>query len=108
MIGMVKPQSAEKRNGNDMCYYVFGRDASCCHKMLKNMFTQNPLKHTPAENLTRASMLTPFLLWIQVVSMEAFQIGKFISIDEQTMGIKGMHVDKLWICYKKRMRKFLV
>jgi hypothetical protein len=33
--------------------------------------------------------------------MEAFQMGKFISIDEQTIGFKGMHVDKLRISYKK-------
>jgi hypothetical protein len=33
--------------------------------------------------------------------MEAFEIRKWISIDEQTIGFKGMHAGKFWISYKK-------
>jgi hypothetical protein len=97
-----KPQAAGKINGNDMCYQIFGRDASCCHKMFKDLFTiQNPLKHVPSRKSHPNFKVDPFLLWIQVVSMEALPMAKFISIDEQTIDFKGMHVDKLQIRYKK-------
>jgi len=33
--------------------------------------------------------------------MAAFDLGRLISIDEQTIGFKGHHADKLRISYKK-------
>jgi hypothetical protein len=33
--------------------------------------------------------------------MQAFDLGKYISIDEQTIGFKGNHADQLRISYKK-------
>jgi hypothetical protein len=36
-----KPQAADKINGNDMCSQVFGRDASCRHKMFQK-FVHHP------------------------------------------------------------------
>ena len=33
--------------------------------------------------------------------MEAWLLGEVFSVDEQTMGFKGNHVDKLRITYKK-------
>jgi len=96
------PQAVDKINGNDMCSRIFGRDASRRHKMFKHLFTiQNPLKHIPSRKSHPNFKVDPFLLWIQAVSMDAYQVGKFISIDEQTIGFKGMHADKLRISYKK-------
>jgi len=96
------PQAVDKINGNDMCYQNFGRDVSRCHNMFKNLFTiQNPLKFVSSRKSHPNFKVDPFLLWIQAVSMEAYQMGKFISIDEQTFGFKGMHADKLRISYKK-------
>jgi hypothetical protein len=35
-----------------------------------------------------------FLGWIQTVFMAAWNLGKEISADEQTIGFKGNHQDK--------------
>ena len=49
----------------------------------------------------------PFLAWIQTVSMAAWDMGKGISCDEQTIGFKGNHADKQRINYKKEGDVFL-
>ncbi len=38
--------------------------------------------------------------------MEAFELGEWISIDDQTIGFKGMHADKIRISYKKEGNGF--
>jgi hypothetical protein len=96
------PQSVDKINGNDMCYRVFGKNASTRHKTFKAFFTiQDPRKIVPSRSTHPNFKVDPFLRWIQVVSMNAFDMGKYISIDEQTIGFKGHHIDKLRINYKK-------
>jgi hypothetical protein len=53
-----KPQFIDKINGNDMCYQVFGHDASRRHKIFKHIFAiQSPLKHIPSR---KTSKLIPF------------------------------------------------
>jgi hypothetical protein len=42
-----------------------------------------------------------FLNWIQLVSMEASDLGKCVSINEHAIGFKGPHIDKMRISYKK-------
>jgi hypothetical protein len=55
------PQAIDKINGNDMCYQVFGRDASCHHKMFKNLFSiQNPLKHVSSRKSHPNFKVDPF------------------------------------------------
>jgi hypothetical protein len=62
---------------------------------------QDPQKMIPPRSSHPNFKIDQFLCWIQVVSMEAFDLGKFISIDEQTIGFKGHHADKMQISYKK-------
>jgi hypothetical protein len=96
------PQAVDKINGNDMCFRVFGRNASKRHKEFKSFFTiQDPRKIIPPRTTHPNFKIDPFLRWIQVVSMEAFDLGRLISIDEQTIGFKGHHADKMRISYKK-------
>ena len=35
-----------------------------------------------------------------IVCKKAMHIGKFISIDEQTIGFQGRHADKIRVTYK--------
>jgi hypothetical protein len=49
----------------------------------------------------------PFLAWIQTVSMAAWDMGRGIPCDEQTIGFKGNHADKQRINYKKEGDGFL-
>jgi hypothetical protein len=58
-------------------------------------------KNDPPRSSHPNFKIDQFLCWIHVVSMEAFDLGKFISIDEQTIGFKGHHADKMQISYKK-------
>ena len=95
-------QAIDPINGSDLCFRVFGRNAAKRHKEFKAFFTiQDPQKIVPARTTHPNFKIDPFLRWIQVVSMAAFDLGRLISIDEQTIGFKGHHADKLRISYKK-------
>jgi hypothetical protein len=96
------PQALDPINGSDMCFRVFGRNTSKRHKEFKAFFTiQDPRKIVPPRTTHPNFKIDPFLRWIQVVSMAAFDLGRLISIDEQTIGFKGHHADKMRISYKK-------
>jgi hypothetical protein len=95
-------QSMDPINGSDLCYRVFGLNASKRHKEFKAFFTiQDPRKIVPSKKTHPNFKVDPFLRSIQAESMQAFDLGKYISIDEQTIGFKGNHADKLRISYKK-------
>jgi hypothetical protein len=86
------PQSVDRINGNDMCCHVFGPNAAKRHKEFKAFFTvQDPRKKVPPRVMHPNFKIDPFLRWIQSESMEAFDLGRFISIDEQMIGFKGNH-----------------
>ena len=76
------PQLVDKTNGHGMCSRIFGRNASTQHKAFKTFFTiQDPRKMIPPRSSHSNFKIDPFLRWNQVVSMEAFDLGKIISID---------------------------
>jgi hypothetical protein len=96
------PQSQDTINGNDMYFRVFGLNATKCHKKFKAYFTiQDPRKIVPSTKMHPNFKGDPFLCWIQSESIQAFDLGKYISIDEQTIGFKVNHADQLRISYKK-------
>jgi len=101
------PQSVDKINGNDMCFRVFGRNASKRDKEFKTFFTiQDPRKIVPPRSSHPNFKIDPFLRWIQVVSMEAFDLGKFISIDEQTLASKAIMLTNRGLVTRKREMDF--
>jgi hypothetical protein len=68
-------QSFDAINGNEMCFNVFGRNASKHHKAFKAFFTiQDHRKIVPPRTTHPNFKVDPFLRWIQVVSMEAFDL----------------------------------
>jgi hypothetical protein len=88
-------QAVDKINGNDMCFRAFGHNASKQHKAFKAFFTiQDPHRIIPPRATHPNFKVDPFLRWIQAVSMDAFDLGKFISIDEQTIGFKYLQLKK--------------
>jgi len=103
-----KPHHEDYVNGNDLCYQVFGKKGERRHKQFKTFFAiQDPLKLTPPKTTHPNWKVDPFLGWIQNVSMAAWDLGKEISADEQTIGFKGNHQDKQRISYKREGDGFL-
>lgn len=51
--------------------------------------------------------INSFLAHVQSVLIEAWELGRNISVDEQTNGFKGNHVDKQQINYKREGDGFL-
>ena len=76
--------------GNDLCYRVFGSNASKRHKQFKAFFTvQDPIKTPPARKDRPTYKVDPLLKHVQLVSMRAWRLGCDISGDEQTIGFQG-------------------
>ena len=59
--------------------------------------------HPPSCKTYPDSKFDPFLKHVQQFSIDAWLLGVVILIDEQTIELKGMHVDKLQITYKMRV-----
>ena len=58
--------------GNDLCYRVFGSNASKQHKQFKAFFTvQDPIKTPPARRDRPTYKVDPLLKHVQLVSMRA-------------------------------------
>ena len=68
---------------------------------------QDPLKSIPPELTHPNFKVDPFLAGIQTISMAAWDMGRDIFCDEQTIGFKGNHSNKQRISYKKEGNKFL-
>jgi hypothetical protein len=78
------------------------------HKPFKTFFAvQDPLKIAPSKATHPNWKADPFLGWIQTVSIAAWDLGKEISGDKQTIGFKGNHQDKQHISYKREGDGFL-
>jgi hypothetical protein len=88
--------------GSEMCHTnMDGAAGVARHKEFKAFFCiQDPLKATPSRSSRPNHKVDPLLRHIQKVSMEAWQLGPDIAIDEQTIGFQGRHKDKLRITYK--------
>lgn len=95
-------QTADQINGIDICSRAFDQNAWKHNKEFKTLFTvQDPHKVVLLATKHPNFKVDPFLHLIPVVSMESFNLGEFVSIDEQTIAFKGRHIDKLRIGYKK-------
>ena len=82
-------------NGNDLCHEVFEKKAEKRHKHFKASFAvQDPHKAAPSKMTHPNFKVDPFLSFIQSMSMEAWERGKKLSCDEQTIGFQGLNKDK--------------
>ena len=61
---------------------------------------QDPLQIQPPRATHPNWKCENFLNHVLSVSMEAWDCGEWISVDEQTIGFQGRHPDKLRITYK--------
>ena len=95
-------QQDDFANGNDFVRANLGPNAERRHKHFKRFFgVQNPLKMTPSKKQFPLWKLKEFLDYMNTVCPEAWLLSEWISIDEQTIGFKGKHGDKLRISYKR-------
>ena len=81
-----KRQGANIMNGNDFVSLCLGPNADRRHKHFRRFFAvQDPLKQRPSSSTNPNFKLEPFLSWMKRISMEVWQLGKTISVDEQTI-----------------------
>jgi len=97
-----KSQLEDPVCGSDICHAVFGKNTEKRHKYFKAFFAcQYPMLPTPSKKTHPNHKIDNFLSHVNHVSMEARDVGKHLSCDEQTIGFQGRHQDKQRIRYKK-------
>ena len=89
-------------NRNDLCREVFnGKEGARRHREFKYFFASvDPRYATPPRTTHPNWKVDPMLKHAMIVCKKAMHIGKFISIDEQTIGFQGRHADKIRVTYK--------
>ena len=97
-----KSQNQESANGNDFIFRSLGPNASRRHRHFQRYFgVQDPLKPVPTRKTHPLWKVEEFLKSMNDLNQAAWLLGKKLSVDEQTIGFKGRHADKLRITYKK-------
>ena len=97
-------QGEDPANGNNMCAAAFGGYGKGIvrHKEVKKYLAfVDPRKLTPLTKVALNRKVESLLCHIIDISREAMCIGKWISIDKQTLGFKGRCIWKIRINYKK-------
>ena len=78
-----KTQRENCINGNDFVRVCLGPNSDRRHRHFRRFFSvQNPLAVPPPTSTNPNFKVDPFLAWMKTVSMEAWQLGKIISVDE--------------------------
>jgi len=104
-----KSQLEDPVCSSDICHAVFRKNAENRHKHFKAFFEcQDPMLPTPSKKTHPNHKINNFLSHVNCVSMEAWDVGKHLSCDEQTIGFQGRHQDKQRISYKKEGDGFQV
>ena len=89
-------------NGNDLCNEVFkGKEGIRRYREFKTYFAAvDPMYVTPPRATHPNWKVDPVLKHAMVVCKEVMHMGKYISIDEQTIEFQGKHTDKIRVTYK--------
>lgn len=96
-----KLQKVDFANDNDFVRNNLGPNAEHRHKHFKRFFgCQDPLKIVPPRSQYPLWKLKEFLDHINTICPKAWLLHKWIFVDEQTIGFKGKHADKLRISFK--------
>ena len=86
--------------GSDVCHAVFGPQAEARHVQFKGFLTLiDPRTPIPKRDQNPNFKINPIVKQLIEVSKKAMTIGEWISVDEQIIGFKGNHIDKLRISY---------
>ena len=94
-------QAKDPVNGNDFVSNSLGPNATRRHKHFRRFFAcQNPVTPPKPRKTNPMWKIEEFLCHVLKVSLTAWTCGEIISVDEQTVGFKGRHTDKLRITYK--------
>jgi len=97
-----KTQEQDEVQGNDVCNAVFGPQAESRHVQFKRYLTLVDLRTaSPSRETNPNYKINPIVKQLIKASQSAMIIGEWVSVDEQTIGFKGNHIDKLRINYKK-------
>ena len=87
--------------GNNYLNLHMGPNATRRFKMFRAFFScQDPRAFPPSKKTNPLFKVSPVVKWINEVGRLSVDLGKSISIDEQTVGFQGRHGDKLRISYK--------
>lgn len=90
-------QQQDPVQGNDLVHRVIGPGGVLRHKQFKCFFTtQDPTKPVPPRDTRPNHKVDAFLRHLQETSMSAWQLGRDVSGDEQTIGFKGKHTNDLY------------
>jgi hypothetical protein len=88
--------------GNDMCNMAFGLNAVERLVDFKRFLTLvDPRIPTPNRKQDPNYKINAIIKQLIHISKKVILMGKWISVDEQTISFKGRHVDKLRISHKK-------
>ena len=95
-------QSEDPVNGSDLCNEIFnGKEGARRHREFKTFFASvDPRYATPSRATHPNWKVDPMLMHAMGVCKNAMHMGKYISIDEQTIGFQGRHADKICVMYK--------
>ena len=91
-------QNEDPVNGNDLCFKVFGGKSKGKrrHAMFKKYFAAcDPIVPTPNVKISPNWKIEKLVKQILHISKKAMFIGRWISVDEMTIGFKGWHVHKI-------------
>ena len=96
-----KSQAADPMNGNNLISSIMAPNADQRWRHYKTFFSiQDPRKLAPDRKKAPNFKVEPLLEHMLAVSKEAWILGPDASVDEQTIGFQGNHIDKLRITYK--------
>mmetsp|Transcript_2517 Transcript_2517/g.2910 ORF Transcript_2517/g.2910 Transcript_2517/m.2910 type:complete len:158 (+) Transcript_2517:260-733(+) len=94
-------QEKDPINGKDFVSRSFGPNAAQQHKHFQRYFgVQNPVTVSPPKYTEPNWKIKELLDCMICISIEAWDCGKFISVDEQKIRFQGSRSDKLQITYK--------
>jgi hypothetical protein len=97
-----KSQVEDPVQGNDMCHNAFGSNAAERLVEFKRFLTLvDPRIPTPTRKQDPNYKINAIIKQLIHISKKVMIMGKWLSVDEQTISFKGKHVDKLRINYKK-------
>ena len=97
-----KSASYDPTNGSNLCFDSFGVNAERRHNHFKCFFAAyDPTKPIPPRDTHPNWKVQGMLKHALFISKHVMFLGRYISVDEQTISSKGNHPDIIRINFKK-------
>jgi hypothetical protein len=91
----------DELHGSYFVHNFFGARAERCHWMFKAFFAvQNPMIKPPPWKKKPNWKINPLIKWLNFLMPKAWTLRRTFSVDEQTIGFQGNHINKKCITYK--------